>query len=104
RTYIVGHRELTRELDTERIQLNSGDSKASFLEGFPTRYLRTHTEEQIRSHMELARASESLGVALNLERDNGTYTLAVVTRDRPNLFAALAGTLSSFGMNILKAE
>jgi [protein-PII] uridylyltransferase len=104
RTYIVGHRELTRELETERIQLNSADSKTSFLEGFPTRYLRTHTEEQIRSHLELARASESLGVALSLERDNGGYMLAVVTRDRPNLFAALAGTLSSFGMNIQKAE
>ena len=41
---------------------------------------------------------------MSLQRDNGVFTLTVVTRDRPNLFAALAGTISSFGMNILKAE
>ena len=54
--------------------------------------------------MDLARQSADGGVALSLERDNGVYTLTVVTPDRPNLFASLAGTLSSFGMNILKAE
>lgn len=104
RTYIVGYRELTRELDTERIHVPAKDAKAAFLEGFPTRYLRTHTEEQIHQHMQLKQVAEENGVAMSLQRDNGVFTLTVVTRDKPNLFAALAGTLSSFGMNILKAE
>ncbi len=104
RTYLVGHRELTRELDTERIQIQTADEKSAFLEGFPTRYLRTHTEDQIRSHMNLARESQTTGVATSLERDNGVYTLTIVTPDRPNLFASISGVLSSFGMNILKAE
>ena len=61
RTYLVGHRELTRDLDTERIHVH-GRREAAFLEGFPTRYLRTHTDEQIRAHMELAQAEREMAV------------------------------------------
>jgi [protein-PII] uridylyltransferase len=104
RTYLVGHRELTRDLERERIHIEEKDEKAAFLEGFPTRYLRTHTPEQIRGHMELADKNAQVGLAVSLERENGVYNLTVVTPDRPNLFASLAGTLSSFGMNIVKAE
>ena len=104
RTYVVGHRELTRELDTERIRTPLEDEKSAFLEGFPTRYLRTHTEDQIREHMQLKQVADENGVAMALQRNNGVVTLTIVTHDRPNLFAALAGTISSFGMNILKAE
>jgi [protein-PII] uridylyltransferase len=104
RTYIVGYRELTRGLDTERIHGPTKDEKTAFLEGFPTRYLRTHTEDQIQQHMQLKQVADENGVAMGLQRDNAVFTLTVVTRDRPNLFAALAGTISSFGMNILKAE
>jgi [protein-PII] uridylyltransferase len=104
RTYVVTYRELTRELVTERIRSERLDEKGDFLEGFPTRYLRTHTEEQIREHLELGRKSRESGVAIDLQRENGTYVITVVTDDRPFLFASLAGALSSFGLNILKAE
>ena len=43
RTYLIGHRELTRDLERERIHIAADDEKAAFLQGFPTRYLRTHT-------------------------------------------------------------
>src|SRR5207302_10642369 len=49
-------------------------------------------------------ASASGGVAIKIARLDGAYRLMLVTRDRPFLFASVAGTLSSFGMNILKAE
>jgi [protein-PII] uridylyltransferase len=104
RTYVVGHRELTRELDTERIHSPEHDETSDFLEGLPTRYLRTHTPDQVRQHVQLARAASESGLALEVERANGIYTITVLTPDRPNLFASLAGVLSSFGMNILKAE
>jgi [protein-PII] uridylyltransferase len=104
RTYVITYRELTRELATERIQPGLPDEKGDFLEGFPMRYLRTHTEQQIRDHVELGRKSRESGVAIDLRRENGTYVITVVTPDRPFLFASLAGALSSFGMNILKAE
>ncbi len=32
------------------------------------------------------------------------YELVLVTTDRPYLFAKIAGTISSWGMNILKAD
>jgi [protein-PII] uridylyltransferase len=42
---------------------------------------------------------------VDIRRLESAYQLTMVTTaDRPGLFAAVAGTLSSFGMNILRAE
>ena len=43
-------------------------------------------------------------MAVALEKVEAAWRLTLVTADRPFLFASVAGTLSSFGMNILKAE
>jgi [protein-PII] uridylyltransferase len=43
-------------------------------------------------------------VSIDLKKKDGAYHLALIARDRPFLFASVAGTLSGFGMNILKAE
>jgi [protein-PII] uridylyltransferase len=112
RVYLVTHHELNRELDSERItgkpELGTGTpldpGTAAFLEGFPTRYLRTHSLEEIKQHADLERRSRTVGVALDLIRQQAVYRMDLVSRDRPFLFASLAGALSSFGMNILKAE
>ncbi|MBI4877979.1 MAG: [protein-PII] uridylyltransferase [Acidobacteria bacterium] len=105
RACLAAYRELTRELDTDRIQLSGGPAeRAEFLDGFPVRYLRTHSEAEIATHLDLDRRCRTTGVAADVERLSGVYRLAVATRDRKSLFAALAGVLSSFGMNILKAE
>ncbi|MBC8164300.1 MAG: hypothetical protein H7Y20_00335, partial [Bryobacteraceae bacterium] len=107
-TYVAGHRELTRELDSDRIHLRLTDDKErekeQWLEGFPTRYLRTHSEQQIGHHLELSRQNQSTGAAIELERRSGFWGLTVVTSDRPGLLAGLAGAVSSFGMNIVRAE
>jgi [protein-PII] uridylyltransferase len=100
RTYLHVYRELTRELETERAH----SVQSPFLEGLPVRYLRTHSEEQVRSHMLLDEQSRHTGVAVDLKRRNGVYDLTVVTADRPRLFASLAGALSALGMDIVKAE
>jgi [protein-PII] uridylyltransferase len=104
RTYLVTHRELTRELDSERIKASGSGAEGSFLEGFPTRYIRTHTEAEIAAHQELALQSRDKGVAVDLRRDSGGWVLTVVTGDHPNLFASLAGALAAFAMDIVKAE
>ena len=106
RVYITGHAELTRELDTDRIAPdNSAPApRSEFLEGFPKRYLRTHSPDEIDAHLSLERRSRAAGVALDIVKENGVYKLTLVSTDRPGLFAAIAGALSSFGMNILKAE
>jgi [protein-PII] uridylyltransferase len=76
----------------------------SFLEGFPQRYLLVHTAEEVMRHMQMA---EELGrdpVQVELKRGRHWYELTLVTRDRPFLFATLAGVLAAWGMNIVKAN
>jgi [protein-PII] uridylyltransferase len=110
RAYAVTSAELTRELETERIELQpsglqpSGPQpnapRAEFLEGFPTRYLRTHSEAEIDRHLEQARS----GKIIDMVKANGTWQITVIAPDRPFLLASISGALASFGMNILKAE
>jgi [protein-PII] uridylyltransferase len=108
--YLAVYNELTRELESDRIEaIPSGPpERIAFLEGFPTRYLRTHTEMEIDEHMALEEKSRARrapsGVAVDIRRLESAWQLTLVAADRPFLFASVAGTLSSFGMNILKAE
>jgi [protein-PII] uridylyltransferase len=106
RTYLVTQSELTRELDADRIEAPPVTSPevAAFLAGFPARYLRTHSEEEIQAHFQLHESARQQSVAVDVRKRNGTYSLIVVTSDRPFLLASIAGTLAGFGMNILKAE
>jgi len=104
--YLAVYNELTRELETERIEaIPSGPpERVAFLEGFPTRYLRTHTEQEIDEHMALEEKSRIKKAAVDIRKLESAWQLTLVAADRPFLFASVAGTLSSFGMNILKAE
>jgi len=109
-TYRVTHQQLLKELETERIADLPADVKkdlpehAEFIRGFPSRYLRTHTLEDIRGHAELYELSKSSGVAVEIDASGGVHRATIVARDRPALFASLTGAISSFGMDILKAE
>jgi [protein-PII] uridylyltransferase len=104
--YLVLYNELTRELESERIAAEPAASPeaAAFLEGLPTRYLRTHTPVELEAHVALDQAASRRGVAMALDRFESAWRLTLVAADRPYLFASLAGTLSAFGLNILKAE
>ncbi len=104
--YLMAYNELTRELEAERIEeLPQGTpERRAFLEGLPTRYLRTHTDAEIEEHMALEAASRKRGVAVDIRKLDSAWQMTLIAEDRPGLFAAAAGSLSSFGMNILKAE
>ena len=104
--YLMVYNELTRELETERIEAvpTGPPERIAFLEGFPVRYLRTHSEDGIGEHMALEEKSRQRGMAVDVRKLDSAWQLTLIARDRPGLFAAVAGTLSSFGMNILKAE
>ncbi len=111
RVYRLGEQEFTRELSEQRIGASAGESVAEqtpdlieFIEGFPTRYVRTHSEEAVRGHIRLYQRFLERGIATEIVRKEGVYRLSVIAKDRLFLFASLAGTLSSFGLNILKAE
>jgi [protein-PII] uridylyltransferase len=78
----------------------------SFLEGLPQRYLQTRLPEQIRQHFDLALALQSGGEPIQLAlRPLRQYSeVTLVAHDRPLLFADMAGALSAWGMNIVKAD
>jgi [protein-PII] uridylyltransferase len=106
RAYSVAQHELMRELETDRIQQTPkglpGD--ADFIKGFPARYLRARSTAEIAAHLQLFELSRPTGVAIRLDEMEGAYRLMVVARDKPFLFASFAGAISSFGLDILKAE
>lgn len=111
RVYSAGLEQLTRELISDRIHGENATALegaspelVDFLEGFPTRYLRTHSRDEIESHLALDRKRRQDGVAVRITQDSGAYLLTVLASDQPGNFASLCGALSSHGMNILKAE
>jgi len=82
----------------------SGKKIKSFLEGLPKRYLRSYRSEEVLRHVELAGLLSENPVQLHLERGRHWFELTLVTRDRPFLFANVAGVLAAWGMNIVKAD
>jgi [protein-PII] uridylyltransferase len=75
-----------------------------FVEGFPQRYLRVHSAEDVMRHMEMAEKFGHDPVQVDLKRGRHWYELTLVTRDRASLFATLTGVLAAWGMNIVKAH
>ncbi len=110
RLYRTVYRQLCGGLTMERTtdsRIAYGDVTpllAEFLEGLPGRYLWTHTRDQAQAHAHLYDQAKLSGAAIAVERRDGSWHLAVIASDRPFLFASIAGALSSFGLDILKAE
>ena len=106
RAYSAAQHELIRELETDRIQRvpENLPGNAEFIKGFPLRYLRAHPSAEIQGHFQLFERSRPTGVAVKLDPLEGAYRVTIVARDKPSLFASFAGAISSFGLDILKAE
>ncbi|HXE64950.1 MAG TPA: nucleotidyltransferase domain-containing protein [Bryobacteraceae bacterium] len=103
--YMLVNAELTREL-TARIgspEMAGSPELRAFLEGLPPRYLRIHSAEEMRQHLRLDAEAKEKGVAVSLVRSE-VWNLNVVASDKPGLFAMIAAAISSFGLNILRAE
>ena len=83
---------------------HSAKKLKAFLEGLPKRYLRTFRAEEILQHLELSGHLSADPVQLHLIRGRHWYELSVVTKDRPFLFANIAGALAAWGINIVKAD
>ncbi|MGH9358187.1 MAG: hypothetical protein ACRD1O_03305, partial [Terriglobia bacterium] len=65
-----------------------------FLDGFPRRYLATHSPEEIAGHFRQARRLQEQLVSAEIRRRDSFYELTVITRDRPLLFASITGALA----------
>jgi [protein-PII] uridylyltransferase len=116
--YIGAENYLNRSAD-QRVHADVNDEKLArlrtlapvtsskfkeFLEGFPQRYLLVHSAEEVMRHMLMAEELGEDPVQVELKRGRHWYELTLVTRDRPFLFAKLAGVLAAWGMNIVKAN
>lgn len=75
-----------------------------FLDGLPQRYLQTRLPEQVRNHFLLALKLDSEPVQLEFRTNRQLCELTVITQDRSMLFSDMAGVLSAWGMNIVKAD
>ncbi|HEY2458880.1 MAG TPA: [protein-PII] uridylyltransferase [Candidatus Acidoferrum sp.] len=88
-------------------QQAGGASKADierFLEGFPRRYLAVHSPAEIASHFKLYSKLGSEPVQTEVKATHHAFALTLLSADRPALFAAIAGVLAAWGMNIVKAD
>jgi [protein-PII] uridylyltransferase len=101
------HADLENDESVARLQtlaVKSGKDINPFLEGLPRRYLRTYRPEEVMQHLKMAGSLSEDPVQLHLDRGRHWFELTLVTRDRPFLFAKVAGALAAWGMNIVKAD
>ena len=119
RLYIATANFLDRSVDDERIG-GSAESElvhrvaallpeeqtaiGGFLEGFPARYLRTRTPEQVRAHYMMSKRFADDPVQIEFRYAPSMSEITLVTPDGPLLFATMAGTLAAWGMNIVTAD
>jgi len=119
RLYLATANYLDRSVDDERVGARIGKELVhrvaallpgkrteveAFLEGFPERYLRTRTPDQVRMHFDMADWFAKDPVQIKFQFAPGTSEITLVTPDRPLLFADMAGALAAWGMNIVTAD
>ena len=75
-----------------------------FLRGFPERYVRTRTPEQVRRHAELASAMDPGRATAKCVWEGGYLEVLVLSPDRPFLFASLCAGITASGGDIVSAE
>ena len=119
RLYLATASYLDRSVDDERVGVRIGKELVdrvaallpgrraeveAFLAGFPERYLRTRTPEQVRLHFEMAERLADDPVQIEFRHAPGSSGITLLARDRPLLFADMAGALAAWGMNIVTAD
>jgi [protein-PII] uridylyltransferase len=91
-------RRVTALMPGRRVEIES------FLEGFPERYLRTRTPDEVRMHFEQSEKFADDAVQLDFRHSPDVSEITLVTPDRAMLFADMAGVLAAWGMNIVTAD
>jgi [protein-PII] uridylyltransferase len=119
RLYIATSNHLDRSVDDERVSSQAESELVhrvaallpgkrgeigEYLDGFPERYLLTRTPEQIRTHYEMLIALQQDPVQLEFRYTPLASEITLMTFDRSQLFATMAGALAAWGMNIVTAD
>jgi [protein-PII] uridylyltransferase len=105
RMYLAGEdaQQLERLVPTGENAVEA-DRFREFLDGFPRRYLLTHSSGEISAHYRMYRRLGHSAAEISITKRDQYYELVLVTKERPFLFSKVVGTISSWGMNILKAD
>jgi [protein-PII] uridylyltransferase len=105
RMYLTGEdaQELERLIPTAE-GAGEADRFRNFLDGFPRRYLLTHSPGEISAHYRMYKRLGHSDADISITKRDQYYELVLATQDRPFLFTKLTGTVASWGMNILKAD
>ena len=119
RLYMATSNYLDRNVDEDRIAVDADTIAVQkvialapkhaaeihqFLAGLPQRYLRTRTPQEILGHWGCRRQFASSPAQISSTPAGAWWECAVVTLDRPFLFADMAGALTAWGMDIIKAD
>jgi [protein-PII] uridylyltransferase len=119
RLYVATSNYLDRNVDDERLGAREDNELVyrvtallpgravevrAYLEGFPQRYIRTRTPEQVRGNFLSSQLFEKDAVQLEFRYSPMVNEITLVTRDRALLFANMAGALAAWGMNIVTAD
>jgi [protein-PII] uridylyltransferase len=81
-----------------------GERFTRFVLGFPHKYLAATSPVEIVKHYALMGSLGPRAVISSLSREGPLWRMCLVARDRSFLFSRIAGSLGSFGMNIVAAE
>jgi [protein-PII] uridylyltransferase len=105
RMYLAGEdaQQLERLIPTGEVAVEA-ERFRNFLDGFPRRYMLTHSSAEISAHYRMYRRLGHSLAEISITKRDQYYELVLVTKDRPFLFTKVVGTISSWGMNILKAD
>ena len=119
RLYVATLNHLDRNVDDERLGAREESELVyrvtallpgraaevrAYLEGFPERYIRTRTPEQVRANFLSSERFAGEPVQLDFRYSPAVNEITLVTRDRALLFANMAGALAAWGMNIVTAD
>jgi len=75
------------------------------IQGLGQRYFVAYSTQHIARHIEIIQRAKTEGLVVDAipDTDTGTSELVVCTKDRPGLFAAIAGALSSHLIDVIGA-
>ena len=117
--YIATSNFMDRSVDEERFRVRSDESLTRsiaalvpeqsqqlihFLDGLPQRYMQTRRPDIVRQHFEMSLQLTDRAASVSVRPLRQLFELTLVSRERARLFADIAGVLSAWGMNIIKAD
>ena len=103
RLHVADEVSLLEQVSSQAGGANRADVER-FLEGFPRRYRAVHSAPEIAAHFQLYQRLGAEPVQTELKARHHSFSLTLLTADRPALFATISGVLAGWGMNIVKAD